>query len=281
MISLIIPHYNSCEKLSRLLKSIKTRHCIQVIVVDDSSDSLNNPLSLKEKFPSVDFIKNTHAKGAGGARNTGLEHVVHDWILFADSDDYFVNDGIDKIISQIDKDVDCVFYKSSSIFEENNIESDRHVHYNKLIDDYILLENENIRYKFYAPWSKLVKAQLVIDNKISFHEVIAGNDMLFSLLVGLKAKKIKACNDIVYCVTRSENSLTSNQSAFNKLARLRSAIKFNNTVIDNSLSFEYLRPTLGTFVKCIYLGIIFKYPKTFSSYLNMLIKRLKATKNES
>ena len=101
MLSIIVPHFNSPALLQRLLDSIPNQENVEVLVIDDLSNS-----HLKEYYECKDrnsdrnviFLNNTvQNKGAGGARNVGLAHAKGKWLLFADSDDYFVDGFIDTI----------------------------------------------------------------------------------------------------------------------------------------------------------------------------------------
>ena len=89
--TIIIPHKNTPQLLQRCLDSIPIRVDIQIIIVDDFSDStivdFNN-------FPgsnrlNVEIYLTKEGKGAGYARNVGLTKAKGKWILFADSDDFF------------------------------------------------------------------------------------------------------------------------------------------------------------------------------------------------
>ena len=92
--SIIIPHHNTPDLLKRCLLSIPKRDDVQVIVVDDKSDDSYLPAvrKIQECFSPWEFIYLTEGKGAGHARNVGIDYSKGDWLLFADSDDYFVSD---------------------------------------------------------------------------------------------------------------------------------------------------------------------------------------------
>ena len=75
---------------------------IQVIVVDDNSPDADTYL---EKYPELsrpylEFIRTTKGGGAGYARNIGLDHAKGEWLLFADADDFYVEDMYDIISSK-------------------------------------------------------------------------------------------------------------------------------------------------------------------------------------
>ena len=91
-LSIIIPHYNSSNFLEKLLLSIPKKKDIQVIIVDDKSELSHLKVIYElKKIYSFDFFQNNRDKGAGSCRNIGLEIAIGKWILFADSDDFFVN----------------------------------------------------------------------------------------------------------------------------------------------------------------------------------------------
>ena len=92
--SIIIPHKEIPDLLLRCLKSIPVSEDIQVIVVDDSSADADTYLDRYPDLsrPYLEFIRTTKGGGAGYARNVALGHAEGRWILFADADDFFVDD---------------------------------------------------------------------------------------------------------------------------------------------------------------------------------------------
>jgi len=220
ILSIIIPHYNSAESLKKLLASIPMYEDIEIIVIDDNSNkSLGelNALRNKDKFPRVKFIKNNSGrKGAGACRNIGIRESTGEWLIFADSDDFFTEGFYSKIEPFFSTNNDIVFFEPCSINVESGLESDRHVVYKNIIRRY--LENKNkvaelkLRYEFLVPWSKLYRRQFVINNNLNFEEVLASNDIMFSVMAGHKMNKFIATTDTIYCVTRNKGSLTVNIS---------------------------------------------------------------------
>ena len=71
--------------------------------------------------------------------------------------------------------------------------------------------NEDVlRYQFVNPVCKMVRRELVEKNAIQFQEVPASNDLMFSVMTGHYASKVKAVDKIVYVITVGEvgSSLT-------------------------------------------------------------------------
>lgn len=217
-LSIIIPHYNSPKLLKKLLDSIPKDRGIEIIVIDDSSkignDYYNNELKNNIKYNHIQFIDNESSKnGAGVFRNIGLNISKGRWILFADSDDYFVEGFYESLEKYFDSNNDVIYFTPTSKELYGGNKSDRHVTYEKLILDYVnsgnLKTESYLRYKFYAPWSKLINRKLIVDNQIIFDETIVSNDVMFSTKIGFYMNKFTVSLDTIYCVTRSKGSLTT------------------------------------------------------------------------
>ena len=119
MYSIIIPHRNTSRLLERLLQSIPWKHSPQVIVVDNKStaDELRAVESLRSSYHFS--LYSSSGCGAGDARNVGLSHADGEWVLFADSDDYYLPDADQLISSHIDDDADIVFFNVTSAFSDS------------------------------------------------------------------------------------------------------------------------------------------------------------------
>ena len=161
--SIIIPHYNSYLKLERLIKSIGNQSEVQIIVVDDNSDDIKSINKLKSNYEYVEFYSNNSKnKGAGSARNTGLKNCTGEWIMFADSDDYFLKGALEKIKKEKDSEADIIYFKPTSIYEESKTIANRHIWYENLINDYFNKgEIKQLKYHWHGPWSKMIKKELI------------------------------------------------------------------------------------------------------------------------
>lgn len=215
VLSIIIPHYNSPCLLDNLLRTIHNHQEIQVIVVDDNSNlQLDEYESLKKSYKNVLFLKNTNqSKGAGSARNVGLEHVQGKWLMFADADDFFLPKFHEVIAEYYDSPSDIIWFVPTSIEPDTGNISYRHSPYESLIREYILnptsIHANRLRYKWAPPWSKMIKSDMVRDNNIKFSETMVSNDVMFAVQIGSLAEMIEVSEDIIYCVTKSKGSLTT------------------------------------------------------------------------
>lgn len=211
-LSIIIPHYNSADLLKKLLATIPDQKEIQVLVVDDFSTGKKEEYEeCKLQYPYAEFYTNECGKSAGGARNTGLKYAKGKWLLFADSDDYYLPDFYDKVSAFFDSTYDIVYFTPTSIELPGGQVSDRHIATEKFIRNYIAsptLKNKlELKYSFVAPWSKLIRKELFDRNNIKFDEVMVANDVMASVKLAYFTEKIAATSERIYCITKHADSL--------------------------------------------------------------------------
>lgn len=173
--SFIIPHHNSPDLLNRLLDSIPQRGDIEIIVVDDNSDSAKKPQTSRTDVKII-HVKAEDSKGAGRARNLGLKEATGKWLLFADADDYYINNHIDKLDELKDNDYDIIFFD-----HDTNMNIAGNVFQNRL--EKMLnggkRDRANFKHMSNAPWNKMYKRTFVIENNIQFEEIPIQNDAYF------------------------------------------------------------------------------------------------------
>lgn len=220
-LSIIIPHYNSSDLLEKLLSTIPKDQNIEVIVIDDKSENKHieyiNSLNISEKYIDFLFLKNeTLKKGAGVARNIGLDYARGEWILFADADDYFSDNFYERVSQYFGSDNEVVFFRPTSIYIDTGEVADRHMNFTKCLDNYVKYTNKEselkLRYNIPNPVCKLIKKDFLERNNIKFEEVIVSDDVMFSTKVGYFMTKFDISDSTIYIITRSHGSLTVNLS---------------------------------------------------------------------
>jgi glycosyltransferase involved in cell wall biosynthesis len=211
--TIIIPHKNIPDLLQRCLSSIPRRDDVQIIVIDDNSDAdkvdFTNFPGLNNPFVEIIFGKNDNGrKGAGYARNLGLEKAKGKWLVFADADDYFMpcfNDVLE--LYKNDEENDIVFFKTTS----NDLNNGRHIWANGLLCG-VQKSNDwtNLNIHYHVPYGKFIKTDIVKKNNIYFQEVKITNDALFAVKVHYNANRKKIDNKVIYLITERSDSLTAN-----------------------------------------------------------------------
>ena len=229
--SIIIPHKNIPELLRRCLNSIPRRKDIQIVIVDDNSDSdkvnFDKFPGLGDLFTEVVFTK--EGKGAGYARNVGLTRATGKWVLFADADDYFT-DGLLQCLDRYCKsEYDLIYFGINGINADTKRENSRGRKYGKLMYNAIYNKKYDLyKYKAYVPWGKIIKRSLISENNIKYDETIVANDMMFSKKTAYYAKEIFFDEQKIYTLESRKGSLTGLQSSEAKFDRFFVYVRVNS-----------------------------------------------------
>lgn len=222
-LSIIIPHFNSPELLEKLLLTIPEKEDIQIIVVDDNSTKeLEEYNAVVERYAyRAEFYKNNSGiQSAGACRNLGLDYAKGIWVLFADADDFFLPEMYEKVSKYFKSDEEMVIFCPTSVFIDTGDVADRHLMHEERIMQYLdnpTYENLINVKRMKAPWSKLIRLSVIKDNELRFSEILHSNDMYFSFMVSYFCRKVSVSKDRIYCITRSQGSLTTKitENAFN------------------------------------------------------------------
>lgn len=233
--SIIIPHYNIPQLLQRCLKTIPVRDDIQVIVVDNNSNTENRIAARKvcDQFPQVEYIQDEVGNGAGHARNIGLEHVKGEWLIFSDADDFFHMpfwNHIDDYVNGVSADI--IYFRSMCVNSETLEPSERTMErWDKLINNYInnIKDAENeLRYFHIGPVSKIFKASFIREQAVRFDETMTANDVMFCIRSGSIARKIEGYDELMYVVTYRKGSLTTLRDQNSMRCRYEVRLKRNS-----------------------------------------------------
>ena len=232
--SIIIPHKNSFKSLLRLCDSISVSNDIQIIIIDDCSDfDILNAIKNNKFNNNVEIIFCDISKGAGAARNIGVNLAKGKWLLFADADDYFTDDFNNLLNKYSNSKSDIVYFNTDSR-DDKGMQSYRHLRYSRLVHDFLndSSKENSLKYYFTPPWAKMIKRDLIIKNNIKFDEVVASNDVMFSMKMAFFAKNIEACKYVLYMITLSRGSVTQIISKTHFNSKFRTALNANKFLCD-------------------------------------------------
>lgn len=243
--TIIIPHKNIPDLLNRCINSIPKRDDIKVVVVDDNSDDAIVDFS---HFPGyqrkhVHFVFSKKGLGGGGARNLGLDNAEGQWVLFADSDDFFHDNLSSFLDGNFDSDADVIVFDTDSAMSDSLVKvSNRET----LVAQYKKANDENVlRYCHHAVWGKMFRLSMIKEYGIRFQEVAASNDVHFAMLSGLRAKKVLYIDEIVYCCTVRKNSICTRLTLENVEARIFVTKYCNSLLKANGVNERYWMNMLG------------------------------------
>lgn len=211
--SIITPNYNSGEKLSRAVKSLKSNSTsFEHIVIDDCSTD--------DSFSSVEKIRNDSSKsnlilfsnpsniGPGASRNKGLDAARGQYIIFLDADDYFLDNALDTLYNVIKskKELDVLLFKHYMITAtKRNLDFSTDSNNINLIDDPI---REYLLDKIISsPWGKCIRADLA--KSFRFPDLRVSEDALYNLDIFINAKEVFRIDSTLYIFDKTESdSLT-------------------------------------------------------------------------
>lgn len=207
--SFVIPHHNTPDLLCRLIDSIPMREDIEVIVVDDNSDEDKKASICRSDVRTI-FIDKTDSRGAGRARNVGMDATKGKWLLFADADDFYKPGFIDVLDEYKDDDIEMLFYNIDSVDSNSMLPSNRAYPHQKIIAAYDGTQKtiDNLLFFGFGPWRRMLCSDYIKKHGFRFEEIPKGNDLLFSLLVSYFANKWKVDTRILYTLTYTEGSIT-------------------------------------------------------------------------
>jgi glycosyltransferase involved in cell wall biosynthesis len=186
-------------------------------------------VKLKDSF-SFELQKNYGVKSAGTCRNIGLENSNGKWLLFADSDDFFLDSMMSQVCKYFDEDLEIIFFPPTSIYDNASEIGLRHLPYERLVLNYLRDQDKyftDLVYDFVPPWSKMYSRGFLYKHKCKFDELLAANDVYFSITAGHKATKICATNIPIYCITMTRGSLVNKVCLPILEARVKTVIKSN------------------------------------------------------
>lgn len=198
--SIIIPHKNLPHLLQRCLDSIPARDDLEIIVVDDdSSEELVDFKSFPgTDRPDVKVIFDKQSKGAGAARNIGINKATGKWLLFADCDDTYT-DRLNEFLSKYeDSEFDVIYFKANLVSEQSSRNTSLNM--NIFIDNYLKSGTniEDIKFGAWEPWNKMIRRSLVNEYNLVFDEITSSNDKMFSLKLGKIVRNIKVSPSVLY-----------------------------------------------------------------------------------
>lgn len=199
LISIIVPVYNSSERLEQCLDSIvgQTYEEIEVLIVDDCSTdgSLEICRTYEAKYPYIHVFTKPN-EGVSAARNYGMRKASGEYIQFADSDDRLKPDACRQLVQRLERDgSDLViggYYKekeqTDNLYPDTVFDSQE-----AFIKEFPELFT---RLFLHVPWNKLYR---VCAFQAEFPEDLSkGEDLLFNLQVFSQVRKISVLAQSVY-----------------------------------------------------------------------------------
>lgn len=226
--SIILPVYNVKKYLEQCLASIvsQTFTDYEIILVDDGSTDGSEMLceSFKEQFKNVIVIHQKNS-GQGSARNKGLSVANGNYIIFIDSDDFIIgNNFLQDIYATVQKkNSDLVMYKFCKYYDgAKELEKCTFsmAEASQLDDTEEILKSLVRNDAFYgAPWSKVIRRRMLIDNNIEFENGLVGEDMEWMC-------HIMTCFDSISVIDKPYIAYRQRKGSTSKINKLKNLTDF-------------------------------------------------------
>ncbi|MCI9530635.1 MAG: glycosyltransferase family 2 protein [Lachnospiraceae bacterium] len=244
-VSIIIPAYNVQEYIEETLQSFisQTLEDIEIIVVDDGSTDAT--CRILDKYQQADKrIKVLHQanKGAGIARNLGMEHAVGEYLYFFDADDYCIPPFLEHVVEKADgSQADIVVFDYYRVDQITKKEILYHGLNRALLPkgkdsfNYQDVPNRILTIVNPTPWNKLYRRSYIQATKLQYLGLSTTNDITFAALSVAMAQKVVYYNEpFMYYRVNRESAITSF-----KQKKLGNVIAAVDSVIEQASSLPY------------------------------------------
>ena len=199
-VSVIIPVYNAEDYIHQCLDSLlqQTLKEFEIICIDDGST--DKSLQIMRDYENMDsriIVKCQSNKGAGTARNFGLQFAKGEYLSFLDADDFFEPKMLEDCVDVMDTEhSDIAGYLAKRYNQEKGLFS---LITNSINDSYCphhspFSPREVAEHLFsifqIALWNKMYRHSFVSKMSLKFQEIPRSNDLAFSFQALALASKI-------------------------------------------------------------------------------------------
>ena len=221
-VSVVIPVYNVENYLRECLDSIinQTLKEIEIICVDDGSTDASLKIlkeyAAKDNRITVITQKNLHA---GVARNAGLAVAGGEYLCFLDSDDFFEPILLEETYNLAEKEQSQIVFYQYTNYNNETKEKEQVAGINRKLsnDTVCTFATEELKDSLFTicnpmPWNKIIRRDFVVKEGLRYQNIIASNDVCFSLNILACSNKITFYyKSLLYYRHNRKDSLKNNR----------------------------------------------------------------------
>jgi len=243
--SVITPNFNSGVKLLRAAKSLsKNKVNFEHIVVDDCSTDGSFKLP-RELESSTNCVRNEKNLGPGPSRNKGLDIARGRYVIFMDSDDFFVSGALDSIHQALTSEgcpdvlIFGYYLDRSGCFSHLEGDAKLELSCSFLPGRSVLLQKYFLDEIVSAPWGKCISSNLTKGAR--FPSLRVSQDAFYNLDIFLKTESAIITDDKLYVFDKSDSqSLTSKPFDYSEFKKFyRSWVAFERKVLNDPTLIKY------------------------------------------
>lgn len=220
LISIIVPIYNSEKYLRQCIESIlkQSYKNIEVLLINDGSP--DSAADICKEYIEKDSRCHYYEKENGGlsdARNYGIERATGDFITFVDSDDFLMDQALEKLYATALLGESDLVVGGFCRFEEPYFHLFSRDCFGSLPITFVekeyainqMDEFTDVYFLLYSTaWSKLYKRSLF--DSIRYLLKKYAEDQFTTWKLYLAAEKISICNHVIYAYRRNYEGLSCN-----------------------------------------------------------------------
>lgn len=209
LINIVIPVYNKEKTIRKCVDSIldQTYTNYRVIIVDDGSTDKSAEICEQYCDKRIKVIRQENL-GVSGARNTALNCLEGDKLVFVDADDFVSPSYLQNLLDYAQYDLVVQGYNiclEDGFVRGVMLPESRKVKLNEFSK--IIFDMKYYRF-LTMPWNKLFDINLIKKNRISFRNINLGEDVCFVFDYIQNAKTIIFTKDANYNYVQTSGSLT-------------------------------------------------------------------------
>ena len=225
-VSVIIPVYNAEKYLGVCLESIliQTLQDYEVIIVNDCSTDKSCAVaeSYLEKFGGrLKIISLNENTGSGAVpRNVGLDYARGKYVFFMDADDLFIDIALETLYYFAEEyQTDVIYMEQGFVCGKETVPQNfSEVSWNppKFLSSAPTFEPENFSERIQRflklaigvpPWEKFLRRNFLIENKITFPELVISEDTVWTFKIVCLAKRLLRLPTALYVQRENFSSM--------------------------------------------------------------------------
>ena len=266
--SIIIPVYKVEKYLNDCVNSVlqQTFKNFEIILVDDGSPD-NCPAICDDISKNNENVKVIHKQNGGlsSARNAGLNEANGEYVIFLDSDDFYLDD---KFLFQAKEKLeknnsDALVFQRRKFFESTNTLSNPPSKYNEAWEDLnfdkLVLELSKSDKLDASAATKITKREFLIKNNLFFKEKIFSEDVEWFFRYIQKLQSITFLNNPVYGYRLREGSITHTIKIKNIQDLFFSITSYAEQIKNSNLSYKNAVLNYMAYQYFIVIGLCYKF----------------------
>lgn len=242
LLTITIPCYNSEEYMSHAIESaLVCGENVEILIVDDGStdDTLRIGKEYEEKYPTI--IQTIHKEngGHGSAVNTGIQNATGLFFKVLDSDDWFDESSLKKIMHFIEyvnkEDIPLDLIISNYVYEKPSLNKQKSINYKSALPCNKFFTWDDVKHfkmsQNLLMHSLMYRTQLLRDCNLTLPEHTFYVDNIFAFTPLPYVKKMYYLNVDLYRYFIGRDDQSVNESVMTK--RIDQQIKITKIMIDS------------------------------------------------